>query len=183
MINRAVRAQCQVVRMIKRALKITLITALFVAFGVMTGCASTIHQPNMQQIQQSYSQLESEQPAGQLAERNGYLCTATNQATTKRPSTAWSPHLADAKAYALSRCESHSRPATDCKIESCASTGAVTTVADNRWFTCYVPNHESAGVWSATGHKRVATETVAYNRCVQFSANAGDCYLSYCRIW
>jgi len=159
-----------------RLLKWVVLTALGV---VLMGCASSMNQPNMQQIENATSMLK---PAGQLAAKKGYLCTAKNRLIKAKPSTAWSSKLADAKAYALSRCQSHSRHSDACEIETCTPTGT-TTVASNRWFTCYAPNAKKSGVWSATSHHRVDAEKEAYERCVHFSGAAKQCYMSYCRIW
>lgn len=152
---------------------------LSVLMAALFGCASSMQQPNQQQIERATSQLK---PAGQLAAKRGYLCTAKNRLVKTNPITAWSSRLVDAKAYALSRCESHSRHSDACEIETCTPTG-MTTVASNRWFTCYVPNHQESGVWSATFHQRITAEKAAYSRCVRFSRHPKQCYMSYCRIW
>ncbi len=168
-------------------MKLFLTVVMSLCCAMLIGCTQELHQPNMQQITQSYSQAPLQtptgKPAGQLASKKGYLCTANNKLVKAKASTAWSHNLLDAKAYALSRCESHSAHADACKIESCTPTATTTTVAKDRWFTCYVPNHNESGVWSSTSHTRLTAVKVAYDRCVQFSSKAKSCYLSYCRIW
>lgn len=164
---------------------------VIVALGLLlSGCVSSLQQPNMQQIQNSYSQEQTNlhyasAKTAKAVAAQGYVCTASNQRLKTRPSTAWSPRLDKAKAFALSECESAPQFAESCKIEACrrAGPGNVAVNDDDHWITCYAPNQEKPGVWSATSHERGGAEKVAYNRCLKFSGASKDCFMDYCSVW